>query len=49
MLYVDARTTIFFFEFFLAVPFLAGRDTAEKFPTEQMFLCETVIMQETYL
>jgi hypothetical protein len=48
--YVDARRTKFFFcEFFLAVPFLAGRDTAEKVPTEQMFLCETVVLQETYL
>jgi hypothetical protein len=48
--YVDACITkLLFLQDFLAVPFLAGRDTAEKVPTEQMFLCEMVVLQETYL
>ena len=48
--YVDACTTkLLFFKFFLTVPIFAGQDTAEKVPTEQMFLCETVVLQETYL
>ncbi len=51
MAYVDARTTklLFLRVFFLAVPIFASRETAEKFPTEQMFLCKTVFLQETYL
>jgi hypothetical protein len=48
--YVDARTTkLLLCEFFLAVPIFTGRDTAEKVSMEQMFLCETVVLQETYL
>jgi hypothetical protein len=48
--YVDARTTKFLFlQVFLAVPIFAGRETTEKFLTEQMFLCEMVVLQETYL
>ncbi len=50
MAYVDARTTkLLFLRVFLAVPIFAGRDTAEKVPMEQMFLCETVVLQETHL
>ncbi len=48
--YVDARTTkLLILQVFLVVPIFAGRDTAEKVPTEQMFLCKTVVLQETYL
>ncbi len=48
--YVDARTTkLLFLQVFLAVPIFAGQDTAEKAPMEQMFLCEMVVLQETYL
>jgi hypothetical protein len=48
--YVDACTTKFYFhEFFLAAPIFASRETFEKLPTEQMFLREMVVLQETYL
>ncbi len=48
--YIDARATKFlFFRVFLAVPIFAGRETTEKFLTEQMFLGKTVVLQETYL
>ena len=50
MAYIDAHTTKFYFcEFFLAAPIFASRETAEKVPTERMFLRETVVLQETYL
>jgi hypothetical protein len=48
--YVDARTTKFYFcKFFLAVPIFASRETFEKIPMEQMFLCKMVVLRETYL
>ncbi len=48
--YVDARTMkLLFLQVFSCGPIFAGRDTAEKVPTEQMFLCKTVVFQETYL
>ncbi len=43
------QPNFYFCEFFLAVPIFAGRDTAEKVSTEQMFLCEMVVLQDTYL
>jgi hypothetical protein len=50
MAYIDARTTKFYFcKFFLAAPIFASRETFEKLPTEQMFLSEMVVLQETYL
>jgi hypothetical protein len=50
MAYVDAHTTTFnFCNFFLAAPIFASRETAEKFPTERMFLRKMVVLQETYL
>jgi hypothetical protein len=48
--YVDARTTKWYFcEFFLAVIFYANWETSEKIPRERLFLCKTVVLQETYL
>ncbi len=50
MAYVDPRTTKFYFcEFFLTVPIFVCRETSEKIPTEQLFLCKTVVLWETYL
>jgi hypothetical protein len=50
MAYVDACTMKFYFcEFFLAAPIFTSRETFEKLPTEQMFLCKMVVLRETYL
>ena len=50
MAYVDACTMKFYFwEFFLAAPILASRETFEKLLTERMSLREMVVLQETYL
>jgi hypothetical protein len=48
MAYIDAHTKKFHFrEFFLAVPIFASRETSEKIPTERLFLCKMVFLQET--
>jgi hypothetical protein len=48
--YVDACTTKFYFyDFFLAAPIFASRETFEKLPMERMFLRKMVVLQETYL
>jgi hypothetical protein len=50
MAYVDACTIkIYFCKLFLTVPIFASWETSEKIPTELLFLCKMVVLQETYL